>query len=173
MKRKTIKKIERKVLFPFAGAVLGILAGAIFGMDKGMLASAAFFGFVGFGLGYALHDFNWRRNRITAMVLLLAFVTPAIGFGLAVALQELASGLTLDGLTRLATVMLLAGPPLGGLLTLITYAIINTLGLIEEARGWPAGGNGDENEMEDMSFSGYGWGVEGIGHYINGFRASK
>jgi len=60
-----MKTQTRRILFPLAGAALGMLAGAGFGMDKGIAASAAFFGFVGFGLGYALHDFNWKRNRKT------------------------------------------------------------------------------------------------------------
>lgn len=63
-----MKTQTRRILFPLAGAVLGMLAGAGFGMDKGIAASAAFFGFVGFGLGYALHDFNWKRNRKTAFL---------------------------------------------------------------------------------------------------------
>ena len=49
-----MKTQTRRILFPLAGAALGMLAGAGFGMDKGIAASAAFFGFVGFGLGYAL-----------------------------------------------------------------------------------------------------------------------
>ena len=45
-----MKTQNRRILFPLAGAVLGMLAGASFGIGKGIAASAAFFGFVGFGL---------------------------------------------------------------------------------------------------------------------------
>jgi len=75
-----MKTQTRRILFPLAGAALGMLAGSGFGMDKGIAAGAAFFGFVGFGLGYALNDFNWKRNRKTTLALLLAFLTPIIGF---------------------------------------------------------------------------------------------
>ncbi|WP_296638902.1 hypothetical protein [Thiobacillus sp. 65-1402] len=128
-----MKTQTRRILYPLAGAALGMLAGAGFGMDKGIAASAAFFGFVGFGLGYALHDFNWKRNRKTALALLLAFLTPIIGFSWLMAPHVF-------GLAQVAVIALTVGPAIGGLLALVVYAAANTFGLIDEAQGWPAGG---------------------------------
>lgn len=127
-----MKTQTRRILFLLAGAVLGMLAGAGFGMGKGIAASAAFFGFVGFGLGYALHDFNWKRNRKTALALLLAFLAPIIGFSWLMAPHAF-------GLAQVAVIALTVGPAIGGLLALVVYAAANTFGLIDEAQGWPAG----------------------------------
>jgi hypothetical protein len=136
-----MKAQTRRILFPLAGAALGMLAGAGFGMDKGIAASAAFFGFVGFGLGYALHDFNWKRNRKTALALLLAFLTPIIGFAWLMAPQVSGlAGITPASLAQVAAIALTVGPAIGGLLALVVYAAANTFGLIEEAQGWPSGG---------------------------------
>jgi len=136
-----MKTQTRRILFTLAGAALGMLAGAGFGMDKGIAASAAFFGFVGFGLGYALHDFNWKRNRKTALALLLTFLAPIIGFAWLMAPQVFGlAGITPAGLARVAAIALTVGPAIGGLLALVVYAAANTFGLIDEAQGWPAGG---------------------------------
>jgi hypothetical protein len=140
-KEKNMKAQTRRILFSLGGAALGMLAGAGFGMDKGIAASATFFGFVGFGLGYALHDFNWKRNRKTTLALLLAFLTPIIGFAWLMAPQVFGlAGITLASLAQVVTIALTVGPAIGGLLALVVYAAANTFGLIDEAQGWPAGG---------------------------------
>lgn len=147
-----MKTQTRRILFPLGGVVLGMLAGAGFGMDKGIAASTAFFGFVGFGLGYALHDFNWKRNRKTALALLLAFLTPIIGFAWLMAPQVFGlAGITPASLAQVAAIALTVGPAIGGLLALIVYAAANTFGLIEEVRSWPAGGMvGNEEISSDQ-----------------------
>jgi hypothetical protein len=165
-----MKTQTRRILFPLAGAALGMLAGAGFGMDKGIAAGAAFFGFVGFGLGYALNDFNWKRNRKTTLALLLAFLTPIIGFAWLMAPQVFGlAGITPASLAQVTAIALTVGPAIGGLLALIVYAAANAFGLIEEARGWPAGG-----VMRDEDFNGdddpwvtdplYGWLVQNKWH---------
>jgi len=147
-----MKAQTRRILFPLGGAALGMIAGAGFGMDKGIAASAAFFGFVGFGLGYALHDFNWKRNRKIALTLLLAFLAPIIGFAWLMAPQvfDLAN-ITPASLAQVAVIALTVGPAIGGLLALVVYAAANTFGLIDEARDWPAGGvmGGDYRERAE------------------------
>ena len=139
-KEKNMKTQIRRILFPLVGAVLGMLAGASFGADKGIAAGAAFFGFVGFSLGYALNDFNWKRNRKTTLALLLAFLTPIIGFAWLMAPQVFGqAGITPASLAQVAVIALTVGPAIGGLLALVVYAVANTFGLIEESRSWPAG----------------------------------
>jgi len=148
-KEKNMKTQTRRILFPLAGAALGMLAGAGFGMDKGIAASAAFFGFVGFGLGYALHDFNWKRNRKTALALLMAFLTPIIGFAWLMAPQVFGqAGITPASLAQVAVIALTVGPAVGGLLALVVYAAANTFGLIDEAQDWPAGGVRESESWE-------------------------
>ena len=165
-----IKK-HRMILFPLAGAALGMFAGAGFGMDKGIAASAAFFGFVGFGLGYALHDFNWRRNRKTTVALALAFVVPLVALVALVASQGFEKVATASPEPLYQSLFGIAGVLLapGGLLALIVYAVANTFGLIDEARGWPDGGVSDGmTEDEDIDFT-YSNGPYGFGYYVNGF----
>jgi hypothetical protein len=148
-KEKNMKAQTRRILFSLGGAALGMLAGAGFGMGKGIAASAAFFGFVGFGLGYALHDFNWKRNRKTTLALLLAFLAPIIGFAWLMAPQVFGqAGITPASLAHVAAIALTVGPTIGGLLALVVYAAANTFGLIDEARGWPAGGVMGDNYRE-------------------------
>lgn len=164
-----MKTQTRRILFPLAGVALGMLAGAGFGMDKGIAASAAFFGFVGFGLGYALHDFNWKRNRKTALALLMAFLTPIIGFAWLMAPQVFGqAGITPASLAQVAVIALTVGPAIGGLLALVVYAAANTFGLIDEAQGWPAGGVMEEDEIYPNGISSVG-GPYGYGYSINGF----
>ena len=164
-----MKTQTRRILFPLAGATLGMLAGAGFGMDKGIAASAAFFGCVGFGLGYALHDFNWKRNRKTALALLMAFLTPIIGFALLMAPQVFGlAGITPTSLAQVAVIALTIGPAIGGLFALVAYAAANTFGLIDEARGWPADGTMEEDEIYPNGISSVG-GPYGYGFSINGF----
>jgi hypothetical protein len=167
-----MKTQTRRILFPLAGATLGMLAGAGFGMDKGIAASAAFFGFVGFGLGYALHEFNWKRNRKTALALLLAFLTPIIGFAWLMAPQVFGqAGITFASLAQVAVIALTVGPAIGCLLSLVVYAAANAFGLIEEARSWPA-----DVAMEDETWhvwhdgDGYTNGMQGFGVYACGMR---
>ena len=147
-----MKTQTRRILYPLAGAALGMLAGAGFGMDKGIAASAAFFGFVGFGLGYALHDLNWKRNRKTALALLMAFLTPIIGFAWLMAPQVFGqAGITPASLAQVAVIALTVGPAIGGLLALVVYAAANTFGLIDEARSWPdVGVVGNEEISSDQ-----------------------
>jgi hypothetical protein len=158
---------HRMILFPFAGAILGALAGAGFGMDKGMAASAAFFGFVGFGLGYALHDFNWRCNRKTTIALVLAFMVPLAALVALVASQGFEKVvLTPESLFGIAGVLLAPG----GLLALIVYAVANTFGLIDEVLDWPAGGVPSGGVMEDEEqFPSSIGGPYGYGYSANGF----
>jgi hypothetical protein len=168
-KEKNMEAQARRILFPLAGAALGMLAGAGFGMDKGIAASAAFFGFVGFGLGYALHDFNWKRNRKTALTLLLAFLAPIIGFAWLMAPQVFGlAGIMPASLAQVAAIALTVGPAIGGLLALVVYAAANTFGLIDDARGWPADGAMEEDEIYPNGISSVG-GPYGYGYSINGF----
>lgn len=163
----------RRILFPLAGAALGMLAGAGFGMDKGIAESAAFFGFVGLGLGYALHDFNWKRNRKTALALLLTFLAPIIGFAWLMAPQVFGlAGITPAGLAQVAAIALTVGPAIGGLLALVVYAAANTFGLIDDARGWQGGGVLDDEDTwhED---NGYTNGIYGFGLYSNGMKIDE
>lgn len=147
-----MKAQTRRILFSLAGAALGMLAGAGFGMDKDIAASAAFFGFVGFGLGYALHDFNWKRNRKTALALLLAFLAPIIGFAWLMAPQVFGlASITPASLAQVGMIALTVGPAIGGLLALVVYAAANIFGLIDEAGSWPAGGGvGNEEISSDQ-----------------------
>lgn len=159
----------RRILFPLVGAVLGMLAGASFGADKGIAAGAAFFGFVGFSLGYALNDFNWKRNRKTTLALLLVFLTPIIGFAWLMAPQVFGqAGITPASLAQVAVIALTVGPAIGGLLTLVVYAVANTFGLIEEARSGPGDGAMEEDEIYPNGISSVG-GPYGYGYSINGF----
>ena len=164
-------KNHRMILYPLAGAALGALAGAGFGMDKGIAASAAFFGFVGFGLGYALHDFNWRRNRKTTVALALAFVTPMLALLALLASQQEFGKVVLTPASLFGIATFVAP---GGLLALIIYAIANTFGLIEEAQDWPAGGAMEEDPWHVWhDGNGYTFGVEGYGHYACGMRTDS
>lgn len=166
-----MKTQTRRILFPLAGAALGMLAGAGFGMDKGIAASAAFFGFVGFGLGYALHDFNWKRNRKTTLALLMAFIAPMVALVALMASQgfEKVATASHDPLHQslFEIVGVLLAP--GGLLALIVYALAKTFGLIEEARACPGGGVLDDEDTwhED---NGYTNGIYGFGLYSNGMK---
>lgn len=164
-----MKTQTRRILFPLGGVALGLLAGAGFGMDKGIAASAAFFGFVGYGLGYALHDFNWELNRKTALALLMAFLTPIIGFAWLMAPQVFGqAGITPASLAQVAVIALTAGPAIGGLLALVVYAAAYTFGLIEEARSGPGDGTMEEDEVYPNGISSVG-GPYGYGYSINGF----
>ena len=77
-----MKTQTRRILFPLAGAVLGMLAGAGFGMDKGIAAGAAFFGF-----GTILTLLTVRGGGlyphylIVVVPLMMLFVTLAVAFG--------------------------------------------------------------------------------------------
>ena len=171
-----MKTETRRILFPLAGAALGMISGAGFGMDKGIAASAAFFGFVGFGLGYALHDFNWRRNRKTTVALALAFVVPMVALVALMASQGFEKVATAPPELLYQSLFEIAGVLLapGGLLALVVYAIANTFGLIEEARDWPAGGAMEEDPWHVWhDGNGYTFGVEGYGHYACGMRTDS
>lgn len=171
-----MKTQTRRILFPLAGAALGALAGAGFGMDKGIAASAAFFSFVGFGLGYALYDFNWRLNRKTTVALALAFVAPMVALVAMMASQGFERVAAASPEPLYQSLFEIAGVLLapGSLLALIIYAIANTFGLIEEARGWPAGG-AMEDDPWHVWHDGDGWtfGIEGYGHYACGMRTDS
>ncbi|MBW8307449.1 MAG: hypothetical protein K0M46_11615 [Thiobacillus sp.] len=168
-----MKAQTRRILFSLGGAALGMLAGAGFGMDKGIGASAAFFGFEGFGLGYALHDFNWKLNRKTTLALLLAFLAPIIGFAWLMAPQVFGqAGITPASLAQVAAIALTVSPAIGGLLALVVYAAANTFGLIDDARGWQGGGVLDDEDTwhED---NGYTNGIYGFGLYSNGMKIDE
>jgi hypothetical protein len=160
-----MKKINlRKILMFIA---MGAIAGGIMSVDKNaVLEGAAFFGLVCAGLGYGLQDFNLKTNRLNAAILLTAFFAPILlifnMIGFAKLLQ--ASVMTLSTITTTVATTI----ALGMIATLIVYAMLHVMDLVDEVRTWPAGNA--SADFDDEGSLNYEWGSEGYGFYKGMFR---
>lgn len=109
---------SKPLRFALAGLAIGAAAGLAVGFDRASAVEPmGFFGLVGFGLGYALHDFNWRARKRAAAVIGGVFAAPLVAIAAMV-------GLGLMPFELAALPSLIGGSVgAGGLLALLGYGV--------------------------------------------------
>lgn len=109
---------RKPIHFALTGLALGAVAGLAVGLDRASAVEPmGFFGLVGLGLGYALHDFNWRARKRAAAVIGGVFAAPLVAIATMIAL-----GFMPFDLAKLPA-LIGGGVGAGGLLALLGYGV--------------------------------------------------